>query len=192
MGFRDREIEIKLHTKSLNFAEVQNLLSDYLESDADLQDFSTDTYWQVPSQPQAFARLRDLGDRFQLTIKKEDKLDHRDRIEIDLDLEPTYVYSIMSYQNIAFGPSVGNIEKTYAVWFLNESTHNTVSCYTIKVNGQEIDGTFIEIEGTTIEFVETITERVREFLVDAKESNGSLYNMYLKPGRNSVYDWGQL
>lgn len=98
----------------------------------------------------------------------------------------------MSYQDIAFGPSVGNIEKTYAVWFLNESTHNTVSCYTIKVNGQEIAGTFIEIEGTTIEFVETLTERVREFLVDAKESNGSLYNMYLKPGRNSVYDWGQL
>ena len=194
MGFKDREIEIKLHTGSLSFLETKDILESFFNRNSDLDDFSQDTYWKIPNQERAFSRLRNLGnEKFQLTIKKEDKLDTRDRIEIDLDLEPTYKYSILAYQDIAFGPSVGKITKRYAVWFMDDlNKYKTVSCYAIQVNGKDIDGTFIEVEGPSMEYVETLTDSIMTRITDLKHCSGSLYNMFINPRRNSVYDWGQL
>jgi hypothetical protein len=179
MGYRGRETERKLTTDLLSYDQVVYELTSLI-STPHMQDYSTDWYWDVPNTKDTFARVRQYPDgHFEMTIKQEDKGIYQDRIELDIPTRTDVPkYDIMAYNEIAFGPRIGTIKKHYSVWFLDDAKHNSVSCYKIEVNGKEIDKVFVEVEGTSLEYVDAVLKQL-PFLMT--ECEGSLYTMYLKP-----------
>lgn len=179
MGFRDREIERKFHTDSLSFQGMGLVLSHLLKKSPYVEGESTDHYWKISNDRNSFSRLREHEDHYEITIKKEDNGTYSDRIEIDLKLQPTSRDSVIAYQEIAFGPSVGYINKKYAVYFLG-SKWDTVSFYEIKVKGKKIPGIFIEVEAKDIGTVDETANMLKSRVPGLKEVGTSLFNRYLR------------
>ncbi len=178
MGFRDREIEKKFHTPIEDLEFLVRRLG--LDNANIVSGGSTDHYWAIPHDTSAFARLREHEDHFEMTVKKEDQGHYSNRIEIDLKMQPTFIGTIIAYHDVAFGPRTGTIRKVYKVTQIGETKWETLSLYRIHVNGFPVPGTFIEVEGRTLEFVNTFVERLHAMLPNLTAETQSLYMKYLQ------------
>ena len=187
MGHRSREIESKLVVKSnidLNMANV--LLDELFGTDKDKLLFgsSADTYWTVsdPGVSADFARMRERDGIRQLTVKGKDKGNNLDRIEIDIDCtsEPR---DIIKFFTALLGKSVGKVGKTYYVYWITKSEHDTVCCYTVRSGEADHPNVFIEVEATTTEKMLDMEKRVIDKFVEKgyaiERAPGSLYEMFV-------------
>lgn len=141
---------------------------------------STDTYWHLPGDVGAdFARMRELEDgRTQITVKAQDRGDSVDRLEIDVDTytAPSRVGKLL--RNM-LGKPAGKIGKEYYVYWISNSDHTTISCYSVN-EGNDV---FIEVESTSKDEVLQLELKILEKLSDKvsiKRADGSLYEMYIK------------
>lgn len=182
MGYRDREIEIKLEVQGLSFQEVNQALSSLYSSGMDRMVYgkSSDTYWHLPSSVGAdFARMRELEDgRTQITVKAKDRGNAIDRMEIDVETftAPSRVARLLKSM---LGKPGGKIEKQYYVYWIDDDQHTTISCYIVD---QDPGKVFIEVESTNESQVLTLEAQVLEVLADKAKvgrAAGSLYDMYI-------------
>lgn len=191
MGYKNREIEVKLEVQGTSSINLVNREIDSLFSDVRfklIEGFSADTYWNKVNNPHklGFFRVREMEDgTCQLTVKEQDKGNNLDRIEIDLSSHDTPKQAKLLMTQL-LGPSIGVIKKKYYVHIL-DSKHEerpTVSVY--KISGD--DRVFVEIEAHSKKEVDRLLESV-DFRFQAKgmtlktETN-SLFSIFIKGAKN--------
>lgn len=187
MGFRGREIEIKLIVRT-NLDNVNRILQGAFRNDISRTLFgsSIDTYWSLPEEgPQKgqFIRMRERDGIRQITVKGKDRGSNINRIEIDVD-STSDVQTITKLLTAAHGKPAGRVGKTYYVhWLEGESEHTNVCCYSI----QPIDGvyqdTIIEVETINEDKLLALEAKVIEAFrrrdIHIERASGSLYEMFI-------------
>lgn len=209
MSYRHREIESKLLVKDASLEDCNRVLARLLDSRKTKMIFgsSVDTYWPLPSEVKGqFIRMRERDGIRQITVKAEDRGNHLNRVEIDID-STSPVKDIVALMNAAHGRSLGRIGKTYYVYWIGESEHTTICCYSVNFpddthlwidswdnSRTEIPRLYphcvVEVETTSMgKMLDLETEVVRAFEEDKYEISrapGSLYTMFLSnKGDNS-------
>lgn len=180
MGFRNREVEIKLLVEGEESLDsVNNKLSRFLKKQSlnCTRGISDDIYWKtLPSSKADFIRLRHYPEGLaQITVKHTDKGDNFDRVEIDLEVadakNATLIISSLQ------GKPIGKIKKKYIVYFLDDKETN-VSLYQI-ANDKRV---FIEIEARSKKKVFYLQKKINDFLSEYTLSpiKKSLYQIFLK------------
>lgn len=180
---KTREIESKLIISGSSLEHVNSLMAHFCNSSKtrSLYGYSKDTYWHTQIY-KTFIRMRERDGIRQLTVKTEDKGNHFNRLEIDLDC--TSNKELIAAFNVAlFGRPAGVVEKKYYVYWLGED--NTICCYQCTIDGELKPEIVVEVEGKEEEEVKILTEDLTQFYgigLDIKKASGSLYSMYLKKG----------
>lgn len=152
MGFKNREIEVKLWAKGAttyntmcNFVEaaVQSFYPKYDIEDDLVVGNATDIYWPAPRDGMGdFVRLRKTAKGGQITLKSTDKGNNVDRVEIDLEVHD---YKQAKELMLALhGKPKATVTKKYQVYFL-ENQFTNVSVYQVKGD----DRIFVEVEAKT-------------------------------------------
>jgi hypothetical protein len=181
MGYRDREIEVKIDVEgAASLKQLYDRFSEFVEeihSDYDLLiGKSYDEYWSTPKASVAnFARLRRTTDgKAQLTVKAQDKGDNIDRVEIDVEVED--YKTAKKFMEAIFGAGE-KLSKRYYVFFL-ENDDTTISLYQITKD----PSIFIEVEARTKSRVKVLINRIIERFPDLKLSmiDKSLFQMYIE------------
>lgn len=184
MGYKNREIEIKLLVTGYNYqtacdfveSTVKKLYPKYDTEDDFVVGNATDIYWPAPRDGVGdFVRLRKTSKGGQITLKSTDKGSNLDRVEIDLEVED---YKQAKELMLSLhGKPQATVTKKYNVYFL-ESEFTNVSVYQVKGDGR----IFIEVESKT---KGRLKEIIKELLKDAEESSSwtwiqsSIYDMFV-------------
>lgn len=179
MGFRNREIEVKLEVMSKDsLADLRRDIYRAYHDDCSqiINGYSKDVYFGTPGLKGDFARVRygRKGELSQLTVKYTDK-NLNDRVEIDVPTNNPKAAEAFCRQ--LFGPPDGEIKKKYHVYFLN--SHSNIAIYQIK-NDPRV---FVEIEATTRKRVDNILNVFQKKFPDLKlkQSTKSLYQLFVVP-----------
>lgn len=181
MSFRNREIESKLLVENLSLAETNEILrSIFPDFTRSVFGTSEDIYWTINGQEAQFIRLRRRDDGVQeITVKARDRGTNLDRLEVDI-LSNSSPDKVVRLLTAAFGQPHPPVKKTYWVYWVGESQHDTVCCYQV---GSEV---YIELETTSkSKLLVTESKVVGEFsrrVLSVRRAEGSLYEMYVKPG----------
>lgn len=165
MGYKDREIEVKLLTKSARSMKrvnvfVHNALENQYQCRPIIVGSATDIYWQAPEDSDAdFIRLRELdntddkGCNSQITLKYSDKGGNINRVEIDVPIgDKAKGAKLLTY---LLGDPLGTITKDYVVYFLDDE-HTTVSVYQV-IKDKRV---FVEVEAKTMQRVRQIIDLI--------------------------------
>lgn len=129
-----------------------------------------------------FARMRERDGIRQLTVKGKDRGTNLDRIEIDIDCtsEPS---KIIRFFTALLGKSVGKVGKTYYVYWITKSDHDTVCCYTVRDGENDHPNVFIEVEATShekmLDMEKRVIEKFTEMGIVVERAPGSLYEMFV-------------
>lgn len=155
MGFRNRELEVKLsvnldsgapaYSSACSFVEgvVKGIYPNYNTEDDLVIGNATDIYWNAPrSGIGDFVRLRKTSKGAQITLKATDRGNNVDRVEIDLEVDD--YKQAKSLMLALHGEPKATVTKKYNVYFL-ENDHTNVSVYQVKGDNR----LFIEVEATS-------------------------------------------
>jgi len=178
MGYRNREIEIKLKVSSnkttrINMENLSNIIQKGLINFKKEVGSSTDLYYYSPFNKSAFIRLRKSGKKSQITTKIKDRDSILDRVEIDLEITDPKQAEI--FLDTVFKQKAGEITKKYIVFIL-ENEFTTISIYKVLFD------VFIEIEATTIKRILELEDKITKSLNDScnlKRIDKSLFEMYI-------------
>lgn len=185
MNNNTREIELKFKT-DVDYALVVDALKSY-PAFAKIYGESVDYYWDLQSLDADFVRLRQDGNRSELTIKKKDKGSNFNRMERNLKIKSPIQESLAVFEAV-HGPFDAVIAKQYMV-LVQTDTDLVVSAY--EVQGKP--GTIIEIESSNELEVLSQAAKVRDFLTDRGISVGeeprSIYEMYVKGDHDAEIDY---
>lgn len=156
MGYRNREIELKLLVKNnSSFKDVSRLVFDNFKVISAIKGASRDIYWKAPKSKKDFIRVRYLEDgRSQITLKKIDKGSTLDRIEIDLETASPK-QSIILLEAL-LGKPMGSVKKKYHVYWVGD-TETNISIYRV----DKSKNIYIEIESTKISTVDRLRRRLK-------------------------------
>lgn len=181
MGYRNREIEIKLLVEGTSKLPLMKetveawVTSLYPDFDYVIGN-ATDLYWHAPDRGQGdFVRLRRTsGNKAQITMKGTDKDDITNRIEIDLEVDD-YKQARVLMEGL-HGDPIERVKKKYHVYFL-ENDDTTISVYQVTKDSR----VFIEIEGRTKKRVRELTAALLAFNDNFQYTwvNSSLYNIFV-------------
>lgn len=178
MGYKNREIELKLEVKNVKKIEdVTKKLEKIFNYRKTVKGKSKDLYWGASKSSKAdFVRLRLYPDGLpQVTVKYTDKGSNFDRVEIDVNVDDAE--NAIQLMNSLFGKPKGEIVKEYQVYFLDKEDSN-ISVYKIK-NDPRI---FLEIEARSKEKVLEISNSVKQYSpeLSVKRVGKSLFQLFLK------------
>ena len=139
---------------------------------------SSDFYYDSPKGAKAdFARARALEDNqgALLSVKASDKRNNFDRIETkDIFVEDMGTAKL--FLELLLGKSVGEVEKTYMVYFLDDKETN-ISVY--QITGSKY--VFIEIEAQKHELVVDLCELLlSQYPLPVSRVENSLYSIFVK------------
>lgn len=173
MGYRNREIEIKLSPILKNGGTVSSLpaVNGWIEGWVEriMPEFeyiighATDYYWDTPKHSDGdFVRIRRIGDRGQITLKGTDKKDITNRIEIDLQVDD--YKQARTLMGAVHGDPKERVKKKYHVYFL-ESDDTTISVYRIDKD----ENVFIEVEARTEKRVKELTTSLSQYMNELDE-----------------------
>lgn len=184
MGFRGREVETKYIIKGIGLNDVCNELDKLLRTESPVRKWgsSIDTYWTIGGDNRAdFARVRERDGIRQLTVKGKDKGTNDNRIEIDLDCTSS-TSDIHKWFNAAFGKSAGAVGKSYYVWEMASSEHDTVTAYVVDTDENLKHSVVMEFEARTMAGVTKLENLVLDSLrqsanITVEKAPGSLYEM---------------
>lgn len=188
MGYRNREVEIKLLVENTNKLPLaKEMVEGWVKTMYPEFDYvighATDLYWHAPDQGQGdFVRLRRTSDnRAQITMKGTDKDDITNRIEIDLEVED-YRQARILMEGL-HGEPVEKVQKRYHVYFL-ENDDTTISVYQVTKDPR----VFVEIEARTKRRVKELTKSLLDFDQNFKYSwvNSSLYKIFVEKTKMEV------
>lgn len=151
MGFRGREIEVKLlvpGTYEFVCAELNSLMES--EKPIIRVGSSLDTYWTIHEigAEADFLRVRERDGIRQITVKGKDRGTNLNRIEVDID-STSETHKIHRLIRCVLGKPAGVIQKLYRVWEL-ESEYDTVCAYEVNQPNNSL-GVVIEVEARTEE-----------------------------------------
>lgn len=184
MSYRNREIESKLVVHDRSLTEVNDVLNELYGSRKTRLLFgsSIDTYWAInnPDVDADFIRMRERDGIRQITVKGKDKGTNLDRLEVDVD-STSEVSKITKLLTSAFGKPSGKVGKTYYVYWLSNSEHTTVCCYSVDLH--DYAHTIVEVETTSREkLLELETEVTQAFSrkdILIERAPGSLFEMFI-------------
>lgn len=180
MGYKDREIEIKMVVQGTSrMKTVTDALDKYFDSDSCeriIDGSSKDVYFKPPKGAKAdFMRVRfaaNKSDQSYFTIKYTDRGSNIDRVEKDVPVGDAEL--MVSVLTDIHGPQHGEIYKKYKVYFLSHD--DTVSVYQIKGD----DRVFVEVEATTEVKMQKFLKETQACLpYELVRSTKSLYQMFL-------------
>jgi len=188
MGYKNREIEWKLLCEDFtNMSHVDKIVKETLSKleiglcRPILEGCATDVYWPAPEESRAdFVRLRTLdeadenGCTAQITLKKSDRGDNVNRVEVDLAVgEPAQGNKLLT---VMLGDPLGQVTKRYTVYFL-ENVHTTISVYKVLRDRR----VFVEVEGTTLKRVKELTKLLMDNGgLKFKRSPRSLFDIFVR------------
>lgn len=188
MGYRNREIEIKLLVEnSSKLPLVKETVEDWVKSMYPDFDYvignATDLYWYAPDHGKGdFVRLRRMSNsNAQITMKGTDKDDITNRIEIDLEVDD-YKQARILMEGL-HGEPIERVKKKYHVYFL-ENDDTTISVYQVAKDPR----VFVEIEARTKKRVRELTSALLAFDENFQYTwvNSSLYNMFVEKDEMEV------
>jgi adenylate cyclase class IV len=169
MSYRNREIESKLIVSGMTLNEVNEVLGSLFANSKSKMLFgsSVDTYWRIdnPDVDADFIRMRERDGIRQITVKGKDKGTNLDRLEVDVD-STSDVSKIVKLLTSAHGKPAGRIGKTYYVYWLGNSEHTTVCCYSLNFP----DRTHLHIDGNTQER-SNIAEEYHSIIVEVETTS---------------------
>ena len=92
MGYKNREIEVKLKISSnritrVNINNIAQIIEQSLIHYRKVSGNSTDIYYHSPFDTDAFIRLRKSGSNSEMTTKIKDRNTNINRVEIDLQIK---------------------------------------------------------------------------------------------------------
>jgi len=180
MGYRNREVEIKLQVMSgHSLVQVRDLVEKYVvakfpnydEEDDFIVGDASDLYWHAPvGSIGDFVRLRQkTGGSGQVTMKAKDRGNQTDRVEIDVEVEYSQGKALMLG---LFNEPIQKVRKRYYVFRLGDE-HTTISVYKIRSD----ERIFIEVEAITTREVFTISDQLANYTA-----------LNLSVVQNSIYD----
>lgn len=175
MGHNNREIEMKLVARGhTDLSKLSDLIGSNLKSVKITRGASKDVYWKAPGGKKDFIRVRFMEDgRAQITLKRIDKGDTFDRVEIDLEAsDPDQAVTLLES---LLGKPMGIVKKAYTV-FWADTKDTTVSAY--KVFGDK--RVFVEIEARSKAKVETLrTHLEKKAGLKLERINKSLFQIFV-------------
>lgn len=127
-----------------------------------------------------FIRMRERDGIRQITVKGKDKGTNLDRLEVDVD-STSDVSKITKLLTAAHGKPAGRIGKTYYVYWIGQSEHTTICCYSLS----EVDysHTIVEVETTSMEKMLELEAQVMDAFRDKQmrieRAPGSLFDMFI-------------
>lgn len=187
MGFRHREIEVKLLVMNMDLETVNRHLKSLFSTEITRTIFgsSVDTYWSLGEDVKGqFIRMRERDGIRQITVKGKDRGSNINRIEIDVD-STSDVSTINKLLNAAHGKAAGRIGKTYYVhWLEGESEHTNVCCYCVEPEFMRVyPHIVIEVESTTeskmLEIEAKVSSHFSRQGYVIERAPGSLYEMFI-------------
>ena len=179
MGYKNREVEIKLMANSSSLPNVMRDVEAWVESINPVLDYlegnATDLYWDAPERGKGdFVRLRRNSTNAQITMKGTDKGDIINRIEIDLEVEDYKQSKIL--MEALHGEPVEKVKKKYHVFFL-ENDDTTISIYQVAKD----DRVFVEVEARTKTRVKALVKSLMSYSKYRYDwINSSLYNIFVE------------
>lgn len=176
MGYKNREIEVKLLVKGCkSLLKVDSFCRELFKPIHTITDERTDYYWAAPATD--FVRIRQLEKKKtgmgQMTVKKCDRGDNFDRLEIDLDI--INACQGIKLKTAEYGIEPKKLKKRYTVLFLDKFDTN-VSVYQI-ANDCNV---FIEVESRSSKKVNKIVDVLKKSLPFPLETiKKSLYDIFI-------------
>jgi|GEM_PF-5685609 len=176
MGYKNREIEIKLLVKGCNsLKKIDNFCRELFKPIHTITDERTDYYW--PAIAVDFVRVRQMEKskkgKGQMTVKKCDKGSNLDRLEIDLDVID--VDQAIKLKSAEYGKPPKKLKKRYTVLFLDNFDTN-VSIYQV-VDDKKV---FVEVESRSLKKVNKIVNILKKSLPFPLEIiKKSLYDIFI-------------
>lgn len=165
-----REIEKKFRVKHDTLTSLHKVIR-YLYPHANyIREESTDVFWNTPSAD--FIRLRESTN--ELTVKRTDKGDITDRIEINLPIESFELGR--KWAEEALGKSVGELKTTFFIYQLQSTTVSIYEC-------KDRKGLFLEIEAKEdVKDIEPIEEDLKKFIFMEREYRSLFQIMFGEKG----------
>ena len=180
MGYKNREIEVKLLVKGItSLKTVNNHLEKMFPDPEDLViGKSKDVYFHPPVGSEVdFARVRFFPDRDggQLTIKASDKGNNVDRIEVDVEVKDCD--QAVKFLNHLLGREpTGTLTKRYIVYFLDKRD-TTVSLYQLVGDSR----VFLEVEARSMAKVDKLLKELENILpYELERVNSSLFQLFVE------------
>jgi hypothetical protein len=177
MGFNNREKEIKLLVEGCADRKKIDKLCRKLFRPVHTVDNKqrTDYFWTSPKCN--FYRVRQMGDKIsgpgQTTVKKCDKGDNVDRLEIDVDVDNAL--QAIKQKTADTGKKPDTVCKIYSVLFLDDKETN-ISVYQV-ANDKNV---FIEVEARNLRQVNQIVNSLKDLLpYNLRQIKNSLYEMFV-------------
>lgn len=187
MGFRNREIEVKLIVEGTSLDKLHSILAEHLSShgvDDQIYGKSADWFWALPEKAEGqFLRLRDLGSIREMTVKARDR-DLLNRLEVEIQTKSSLNQCKRLIKSM-YGKSDGKITKEYYVFNIEGLAHSAISVYDVEVEGQpKFKDMIVEIEMLTesniLHWEKEITSVLREAGLKVYRAPGSLYEMFIE------------
>ncbi len=185
MGFRDRERESKFILTGADLNFICNEFDRLLRTESPVRKWgsSADHYYLVKDSSVAadFARIRERDGIRQLTVKGKDRGSNDDRLEIDLDCTSS-VNRIQAFFQALLGKPLGTVSKSYYVWVMAASEHDTITAYTVDSDENLKDSVILEFEARTMDGVKRLENLVLDSLqahdnIKIERAPGSLFEM---------------
>ena len=185
MNNNDREIEIKMEAIGVTLEELDSKfrLLYYTGDKIQTHGQGKDVFWYpagIAGDTADFVRLREDGERCELTVKAKDKGDNLDRMEKNVAVLTSWEDTKSLMINVLGNP-LGEVEKKYIVY--NDVESGVIVCL-YQVLGDE-DRVFMEVEGPDFILVD---EMARDIQDSFREYGGvvlyrnfeSLYEMFIE------------
>jgi hypothetical protein len=176
MGFRNREIEIKMLVKGCkSLLDLEKICISIFSPMHIIKDSRTDYYWPAPATD--FVRVRQMeknkNGRGQMTVKKTDKGCNFNRLEIDLDI--LNVNQAIRLKTAEYGMSPKKLKKRYVILFL-DNVETNISIYQIYKD----ERIFVEIESRNAKKVNNLVKLLKKNLpFDLENVKKSLYDIFI-------------
>ena len=193
MGYRNREIEVKLIVEGTSLDQLTSLISTHLEQYGleTIYGKSTDWFWGLSEEAEGdFLRLRDLGSVREITVKARDR-DLLNRLEVEIQTNSSLNQCKRLLKSI-HGKSHGEITKEYYVFQIEGLAHSAISVYNVEIKGQDLfPHTILEIEMLTeadvLHWEKELMMLLQVENLKVYRASGSLYEMFVKhPGTEAI------
>jgi hypothetical protein len=178
MGYQNREKEVKMLVIGCSDrAKLDRICRRAFKPISVINKVTrTDFFWKARGAD--FTRIRQMGTSFtgwgQMTVKKTDRGDISDRIEIDLEVKD--VGQAVRLKICETGKKPRTITKTYTILFLDTNETN-ISVYQVKGSKH----VFIEVEARTSKVVQKVLRKLHKAIpFEMKRMQNSLYDMFVK------------
>lgn len=185
MGYRNRELEVKLVIEGASLAKVDKRIASVSKhAKRSIHGKSEDVYFSAPKGAKAdFVRLRvanhDDGAKFTIKFTDKKKKGVVDRVEKDLNIDDFNQAHSMCTD--LFGAPAGRISKKYHVYFMGkkqDESATAISIYQLTDDSR----VFLEVESKSLSIVNYWLGRVVKLLpYSMKRSKKSLYQIFIEP-----------